>query len=129
MNFWDMQKADTQFSLYIRNRDKRCMNPLCICGLNYIGVPIAQLECSHWYGRGVWITRFDPDNCIALGRKCHEMLEHDKQGRYREIMMRILGMRRFSALVRRAEKYIYKNEPATSRSQIIAKCRKLLTGI
>lgn len=126
MSIWNYEKADTEFSKYIRDRDGRCMNPLCPMGLHH-RADRDQLDCSHFYGRGVWITRYDPKNCIALCRTCHEMWENDKQGRYREVMIRILGQRVFNTLEKKAMDYIHKSIPYITRSQMIMECRKFLT--
>jgi hypothetical protein len=32
------------------------------------------LHCSHYYGRGNWSTRFEPDNCVSLCYGCHRYL-------------------------------------------------------
>lgn len=126
MTPWNLNKADSEFSRFIRKRDGRCMNPKCICGLNYEGAPIEQLDCSHFYGRGILISRFDPENCIALGRRCHELWEQDKQGRYREFMVRHLGSERYNALVERVENYQYKNIPYLTKDGAIKSCRLFL---
>jgi hypothetical protein len=59
--------ADQAFSNYIRGRDGwQCKR----CGTAY-APPTKALHCSHFYSRGKWGTRFDPDNCIALCYGCH----------------------------------------------------------
>lgn len=127
MTPWNLNRADGEFSKFIRRRDGKCMNPKCICGLNYEGAPIAELDCSHYYGRGIWITRFDPDNCIALGRKCHQLWEDDKQGRYREFMIRRLGVKKFRDLQKKVDDYKYKSTPHLSLNEAIKLCREFLT--
>lgn len=123
---WNLERADSKFSKFVRNRDRKCMNPWCICGLNYIGVPIELLQCSHYYDRGIWLVRFDPDNCIALGPRCHQLWEDDKQGRYREFMIRWLGDKKFKALEKRVDDYKYKNIPYITRDGQIKACREFL---
>lgn len=123
---WNLDRADSEFSKFIRKRDGRCMNPWCICGLNYQGVDPKMLECSHFYDRGIWLTRFDPDNCVALGRACHQLWEDDKQGRYSEFMERWLGKERFRKLKKKVDDYKYKNIPHITRDGQIKACREFL---
>jgi len=65
-------KADDEFSIFIRLRDgmcRRCFKP----GLpDSEGRRILGLDNSHFWSRGHENTRFDPLNCDALCRKCHE---------------------------------------------------------
>lgn len=127
MKDWNLQRADSEFSRFIRKRDGKCMNPWCICGLNFQGAPIERLECSHFYDRGIWLTRFDPDNCVALGRQCHILWEDDKQGRYSDFMIRLLGEKKFDELKRKVDDYKYKNIPHITRDGQIKACREFLT--
>lgn len=120
---WDTKKADSEFSLFIRHRDGRCMNPLCKDQVR----DIKALECSHYWSRGIWIARFDPDNCIALCHWCHVAWENTKQGRYREVMIRIIGQDRYDALQKRVEDYKYKNTPVLKVDSVIKQCREFLS--
>lgn len=123
---WTVDIADGEFSKYIRSRDGRCMNPLCISGLQH-EAPISALDNSHFWGRGEIIARYDPDNCIALCRPCHKMWEHTKQGRYRELMIRLIGYTRYKALQHRVEEYKYKANPTgISYSQILRNAHEFL---
>jgi hypothetical protein len=121
---WDWKKADEEFSLFIRHRDGRCLHPRC----PNPALPIGGLTCSHYWGRGEWITRYDPDNAIALCAWCHwkkiGCWEKDKHGEYREFMIRRLGARKFNAMQRKVMKarYIYQN-----RSNIIKKTQAWLS--
>lgn len=119
---WNADRADSQFSLFIRHRDGRCMNPMCATRER----DISKLECSHYWDRGIWITRFDPENCIALCHWCHAKWEDTKQGRYREIMIRIIGEDRYAAMQKRVEDYKYKNIPYLSKDMAIQRCREYL---
>lgn len=59
--------ADSWFSKCIRARAKwRCER----CEKQY-DQSSTGLHCSHYFGRGNWSTRFDPDNCEALCFGCH----------------------------------------------------------
>lgn len=105
---WGMDKADDEFSLFIRKRDGRCMFPGCTVE------EIAKLQCSHYIGRAHKATRYDPENCIALCWFHHFKskdlgFEYQKQtvekhgwdGQYTLFMKKWLGTERFYALVAR----------------------------
>ena len=63
-----LDKADIQFSLYIRSRDKwTCQR----CGARYTP-PTRALHCSHFQGRGKENTRFNEDNADAMCYGCHQ---------------------------------------------------------
>lgn len=92
-----ISKADYYFSLFIRNRDKKCMrcgNPL----------PIKQLTNSHFYGRTIDSVRFDEDNCDALCRGCHPYWEKEDRVGYQAFKVKQLGQGRFDRLVFRAHR-------------------------
>jgi hypothetical protein len=121
---WDLGRADKEFSLYIRTRDRHCMNPRCphrdrINGLEW-------LECSHYFSRTILISRFDPENCFTLCHWCHALWENTKQGTYTKVMIRWLGQNKFDALVERVETYKYKNIPFMTMNQAIKLCREFL---
>jgi len=87
--------ADRVFSLQIRLRDgAKCKR----CG----SVPQAPfLECAHHFTRGIKATRFDPDNALALCRRCHE--DMDTHPIAKEAFWRsVIGDDRFEALAARA---------------------------
>lgn len=99
---WTLEKADKEFSLYIRKRDGRCQ---------YFGCPIKTgLECSHYHGRSNKGTRYDEENCVAFCRRHHNELEEAKQtkewrgydGAYTTFMRERLGRAAFAALKARA---------------------------
>jgi hypothetical protein len=73
--------ADARFSQFIRNRDGRCVR----CG------KVERLQCSHFWNRRKWATRYDPDNCDTLCWGCHRLWEYDKAGAYRDYMLNKLG--------------------------------------
>ena len=105
---WKLKKADKHFSLWIRDRDGRCLHPNC-------KRTSAMLQNSHFIGRATKSTRYDPDNCITLCWLCHykdKMIgfEYQKQtkekhgfdGQYTLFMKRHLGEERYAALVARS---------------------------
>lgn len=90
LKVWSLKKADEEFSKYIRARDKRCVR----CGRqNY-------LTCSHFWPRQHKATRFDPKNCVALcWMPCHKYhWEKEKQGAYRDYMVKRLGKKEYAIL-------------------------------
>ena len=91
---WSLTKADTEFSLFIRNRDKKCVR----CG------SIKRLTNSHFWARQHKGTRFDPENCDAVcWMPCHKYhWEKEKQGAYRDFKINQLGMPRYQAMEARA---------------------------
>lgn len=108
-----MKKADAQFSLQIRTRDGKCLFPGCKVA------NLEKLQCSHYHGRAVKSTRFDPDNCITLCWPHHFKskdlgFEYQKQtkekhgfdGQYTIFMRKWLGEEEFSKLNARAALHV-----------------------
>lgn len=100
-----LKKADVLFSQQIRARDQFCQFKGCT-----MSNP-AKLQNSHYYGRAIKSTRFDPDNCVALCWLHHfkdKLLgyEYQKQtvekhgfdGHYTLFMKERLGEKRFKFL-------------------------------
>jgi hypothetical protein len=59
--------ADAAFSNCVRERS----NWTCErCGAEH-PAPTTALHCSHFFGRGNWSVRHDPDNADALCHGCH----------------------------------------------------------
>lgn len=85
-----VDEADAQFSREIRKRDGQCVN----CGSTLF------LGCSHYYGRAIYATRYDPYNCITLCQECHEQWEPKsaKEGIYKDYMIMWLGPVKFRSL-------------------------------
>lgn len=105
----EIQEADSKFSKIIIERDGKCLN----CGSPYF------LSCSHFHGRGIWATRWDPENCICLCIPDHEILESKKKGAYRDFMIELLGEDKFYALQTRSNLKI-------SRSEALEEAKKLI---
>ncbi len=121
-----MKKADDIFSLYIRRRDGRCLHPRC---KRKYDTEIKGMQNSHFYGRGEWATRFDPDNCDTAHMGCHYfMWEKTKNTEYLDFKKKQLGAKRFSALKKRVDdsKKIGGTVPHSDR--IIA-CMKYLQSV
>lgn len=106
---WPYTEADSKFSKYIRQRDKRCLN----CLSTYL------LTCSHYHGRSTWSTRFDPDNCITLCQECHTIWEAKKKTVYTEFMIMFLGNARFSFLDNQSKLRM-------SREESVQRCMNLI---
>lgn len=116
---WTLQKADNEFSKFIRNRDGRCMRPGCRNPHRQIN----ELTCSHYFKREIMATRFDPDNCIAICPECHYyILEKNKNGQYLDMMIRRLGKERMIKLTAKA---LRPAEASAKRKEII-KLMKIL---
>lgn len=87
-------KYDRKFSDWVRERDGwTCQR----CGGEYMP-PTRALHCSHYWKRGKHATRFEPDNSISLCMGCHLLMEGDKQGEYKDLMIKKLGYKRFKKL-------------------------------
>lgn len=108
-----LKKADKAFSEEIRQRDGKCLFPMCRV------TDLKKLQCSHYWGRSTKSTRFDPDNCISLCWLHHykdKMLgfEYQKQtiekqgydGQYTLWMKAWLGKERWDALYARSKQSI-----------------------
>jgi hypothetical protein len=92
-----IKKADALFSLFIRTRDGQCVS----CGRK------TGLQNSHFWSRKRFSTRYDEENCDTLCMGCHKWKwEGEKQGEYRDYMLKKLGVRRYNALRTRAEMHI-----------------------
>jgi hypothetical protein len=126
--FTSIMKADRIFSDKIRTRDKHCLFPGCEVSDR------AMLQNSHYFGRAIKSTRFDPDNCIALCWLHHfkdKMLgyEYQKQrkevhgwdGQYTLFMRTWLGEERFTALVERSQQQISQRKAIDAFMETIQK--------
>ena len=99
---------DVVFSNYIRCRDDwTCQR----CGKYYEPLDSNKrmgLHCSHFYGRGNWAVRFDPDNAVALCYGCHRFLGSNPVD-HRDFILKRLGKERFEDLNQRRNKTIKKS--------------------
>ena len=110
MNFFKIKrdKTDTEFSLFIRKRDKwKCKR----CGRQH-EEGSKTLGCSHYWSRARENTRFDPENADACcNLPCHVIWEGQKQdkkdyqGEYTMFKIRQLGENRFKILRMNAHTY------------------------
>lgn len=92
---------DALFSRYIRIRDGwTCQR----CHAQH-DIGSQGLHNSHFWGRGNWSTRFDPQNCDALCFPCHRLWGGDERDAYRAWKLKQLGERAYKALDIRAHTY------------------------
>lgn len=105
---WSTATADNYFSKWVRARDGKCLR----CQRT------DNLTCSHYKRRAISITRFDPENCIALCADCHREWEGPKEG-YTDFMISWLGLDKFVELERRAGRHM-------ARPDAVAECKAFL---
>lgn len=104
-----LSEADNGISLYIRKRDGKCLR----CGSS------ENLTCSHYHGRLISSTRFDPKNLITLCIFCHTEWETQKEGIYKDFMISLIGQEEFDFLAVRAKSTM-------KQSAAIIECMKFL---
>lgn len=88
MKLWTTDKADENFSKWIRARD-----PFC-----YFDCGRPSKQNSHFWGRGHSATRYDPLNCDGVCGGCHMTHEGSKQGLYRELKIKQIGLKAYKKL-------------------------------
>lgn len=107
-----VRKVDKLFSQYIRQRDGHCMYRFKCFGQTQ---DIKELQCSHWQKRRSEGTRFDPDNCDASCKACHNFIENHPEGQRTldEFKLLQLGQQRFNAVLVRSNNYQKKDDILT----------------
>lgn len=98
---WSMKKADDEFSLWIRRRDKfTCKR----CGKVYKEGE-RGLTNSHFWPRQHKGTRYDPRNNDAVcWMPCHKYYwEKEKQGPYMDYMLKKLGKKEYEVVKKLAQ--------------------------
>jgi len=99
-------KEDACFSKFIRARDKKCQR--CGSPVEFRGdIPISH-QCSHFYSRGKWATRFCPINCCTLCYACHNLWGGDQRDVYKSYMVKRWGKKVFDNLTFRSNQYANK---------------------
>lgn len=86
--------ADKWFSDYIRLRDKHTCQR---CRRKFTKDQLQGLDCSHYHTRGHNMTRFHPDNAMALCYGCHSYLEANPK-EHGEFMLKRIGQEKFNEL-------------------------------
>ena len=89
-----IKKIDKVVSYIIRTRDKWT----CQRCLTKYEPPTQGLHCSHYFSRRFMGTRFDLENLISLCYGCHRLWEGDKQGAYKDLMIKRLGENEYNVL-------------------------------
>ena len=98
-----LDRADIIFSKYIRLRDR------FTCQRCHTFYPDGNgLHCAHFWSRRHESTRFEPSNAIAACFGCHQRLDADKQGEFREMMIKRLGEDGYKKLEQRH--YLYQKK-------------------
>lgn len=97
---WSLDKADAEFSKWIRERDKLCY----ICGKN------RATQNSHFWGRANSATRFDQFNCDGVCGGCHLRHEGNKQGLYKELKIDQIGEMAYEEMERRARSIVKRSD-------------------
>lgn len=116
--------CDVVFSQYIRLRDMRCMRCGSKIELNDRGMPVSH-QNSHYFGRGRWTTRVDPENCDTLCMGCHRIWGSDDKEGYRQFKINQLGERGFALLELRANQ-VGKRDPKMALLQAQALLKSVL---
>ena len=98
---------DTICSKYIRKRDGRCVRCGSKVEFNANGDPVSH-QASHFWSRGNWATRFDPDNVDTLCFGCHQMWGGDYRRDYEAFKINQLGKKAFIKLEQKAHSYANK---------------------
>ncbi len=92
------KKADTAFSLMIRQRDG-------VCVANRARIDTCEsprfLQCAHIHSRGYTATRLDPENAVTLCRSCH-MYFGNRPLEWEEFVDEVLGENYYKRLGIRA---------------------------
>lgn len=126
IKIWTTTKADLMFSLWIRQRDGMCMHPRCTRKWDR---DTKGMQNSHFFGRGEWATRFDPENCDTAHKGCHlYQWEKTKNTEYKEFKINQLGKKKFNALEKKV-KDSKKFGAYTSHSDRILECMNFLKKV
>lgn len=100
-------KEDSDFSRLIRKRDGKCVRCNSKVAFNDDGHPITH-QASHFWSRGHWATRFDPENVDTLCFGCHQLWGGDLRDEYKDFKMKQLGEERYIKLQQKANIYANK---------------------
>jgi 5-methylcytosine-specific restriction endonuclease McrA len=89
-----IKKLDALFSRRIKERDGHTCQR---CGKQH-EEKSRGLHNSHFWKRGYMGTRWEPLNCKALCFSCHRRWEGDKQGEYKDFMLKRIGEEDYAKL-------------------------------
>jgi hypothetical protein len=82
------KKLDKAFSIYIRNRDGKCLR----CEKK------ENLQCAHIFSRTSRATRWEDDNAVCLCYSCHMFWAHKNPVEFTEFVKTLLGEVRYQNL-------------------------------
>lgn len=101
-----MMRADMAFSREIRERAGACAYRDCAVW------DFDQLECSHYFRRNKYATRYDPANADAFCHDHHVLMETEKRpdGTYTKFMRGKLGSASLERLRLKSESRMKKTE-------------------
>ena len=85
-----INKADKEFSLYIRARDPKCVT----CGE-------PTTDCSHIFRRTHLATRWDENNAVGQCRACHYYHHNQTEATLLNFARKKLGAKRYEDLLER----------------------------
>jgi hypothetical protein len=102
-------QEDSIFSQFIRLRDKKCVRCGSHVELNEKGLPVTH-QNSHYWSRGNWSTRFDPENCDTLCFACHRLWGGDYRRDYEAFKKKQLGEDGYKKLEIRAHQCAKKDK-------------------
>jgi len=106
--------ADAMFSNCVRERS----NWTCErCGTRY-EPPTGALHCSHFFGRGSWAIRHDPDNADALCYGCHRFFGSNPTI-YAEWHEKKIGKERTEILVEKRENPLLAKQAHREEKQMV----------
>ena len=104
---------DRNFSMFIRARDfYTCQRCHSTHPPNSKG-----LHCAHMFTRRLQVTRFDPDNAVALCYGCHAYVDSHPSEKL-AFFRGLLGDERFEALAARAHGKRNRKEPNAGLAEI-----------
>ncbi len=93
-----LSPADIAFSFCIKERAQWICER---CGTQY-HYPAPGFDCCHYQGRDAWATRFEPHNCFALCRGCHQFLD-SRKGTFLQFFMDRRGRDIYSMVMEKSE--------------------------
>ena len=115
-----LRKSDKIFSQYIRMRDGyQCQICVRTAAMGY------QMQASHYFGRSVESTRFDPENVDTFCAGCHRRLHGKGNTEYDTFKKKQLGGKRYNQLLVRGYQERKKRDDFLDEKY----CQKLLDDL
>ena len=105
-------KIDAITSDLVRERNEwTCQRCNFICPDGPATGKSRRVENSHFIPRRHQATRYDPDNCDCLCKKCHQYFTEDNTGEYAAWKRSDLGDDRYDALIKRGQSICKRTKP------------------